>query len=286
MKTDEKYDSEKFIKKEECFNIHKCQGRYTAPHEHQFLELAYVTDGKAIHKINGANSTEIKKGDYFIIDYGTNHEYYGTTDNICVINCLFLPELIDKSLIYCKDFQTLIRHYLIKINSNSMNFSLANHIFHDDNGKILDILSEMLDEYREKQNNYTELIRSDLIRLLVLTARKISAIENNADITQKIINEINRRYNENLTLSGIIEHMNYSLPYISKLFKVKTGLTFQQYLKKVRINEASRLLAHTDKKIEEISVLSGYNDTDCFRKAFKELICLTPNEFRHKLNEN
>ena len=210
-----------------------------------------MTDGKAIHKINGANSTEIKKGDYFIIDYGTNHEYYGTTDNVCVINCLFLPELIDKSLIYCKDFQTLIRHYLIKINSNSMNFSLANHIFHDDNGKILDILSEMLDEYREKQNNYTELIRSDLIRLLVLTARKISAIENNADITQKIINEINRRYNENLTLSGIIEHMNYSLPYISKLFKVKTGLTFQQYLKRFVLTKQAACLLTPIKRLKK-----------------------------------
>ncbi len=269
--------------KETYINLHPCVSRNVPPHKHVYLELAYVTHGVALHKINGTNAATIQSGDYFIIDYKTAHEYYAKTKEFCVINCLFLPELIDKTLLYCKDFQTLLQHYLIKINADAMDYSPVNHIFHDDNGKILAILNEMLEEYEKKQNNYIELLRSDLIRLLIHTTRKIPAGDTPCDITQRIVNTVLKHYNEPITLSDLGNVAGYSLPYLSKKFKEKTGLSFQNYLKKVRINEACRLLAHTDKKIEEIAALSGYRDMDCFRKSFRDIAQCTPGDFRKKI---
>ena len=271
--------------KETLINIHKCYSLIATPHTHQFLELAYVIRGSAVHKINGMNPVYIAEGDYFIIDYGTQHEYQSEGDDLCVINCLFLPELLDKSLVYCRDFQTLLQHYLIKINSDIMNFSPSNHIFHDEDKKILNILNEMLEEYDAKQSSWTELVRSDLIKLFIYTARKIPSNGRNLTLTQTIINEVGKSFAGNVTLSDITCGMNYSLPYISKKFYEDTGMSFREYLKKTRINEACRLLANSDKKIEEISVLSGYGDTDCFRKAFREITGTTPNKFRHALTK-
>ena len=268
--------NKKYIDIHICPNL--CKTAYPS-----VLELVYVTKGCAVHKINGTNSTVIKQGDYFIIDYETEHEYKSIDKNFCVINCLFLPDLLDKSLMYCKDFQTLLRHYLIKINANSMHFNPANHIFHDSDGKILEILKEMLDEYNNEQESWQEFVRSDLIRLFILTARRVPAGKADNTLTQKIINEITKNSGSHITLSDIIRDMNYSLSYASKKFKSETGVSFQEYLKKVRINEACRLIANSNKKIEEISVMSGYNDTDCFRKAFKEITGLTPKEFRLEL---
>lgn len=269
--------------KETYINLHPCTVRNVLPHKHVYLELAYVTHGVALHKINGTNAATIKSGDYFIIDYKTAHEYYAKTREFCVINCLFLPELIDKTLLYCKDFQTLLQHYLIKINADAMDYSPVNHIFHDENGKILAILNEMLEEYEKKQNNYIELIRSDLIRLLIHTTRKVPSGDTPCDITQRIINTVLKHYNEPITLSDLGNVAGYSLPYLSKKFKEKTGSSFQNYLKKVRINEACRLLAHTDKKIEEIAALAGYRDMDCFRKSFWDIAQCTPSDFRKKI---
>lgn len=269
--------------KETYINLHICMEKSTNPHKHAFLELAYVIEGTAVHKINGGNDTVIKAGDYFIIDYNTEHEYYAKTENFGVINCLFLPRLIDKTLMYCKDFQTLLQHYLIKINALDMGFSPADHIFHDEDGKILGILEEMLEEYENKENNYIELLRSDLIRLLIHTARKIPSYDAKGDIIQVITNTILKRYNEAVTLSDIGSSVGYSLPYLSKKFKERTGVSFQSYLKRVRVNEACRLLANTDKKIEEVANLVGYYDTDCFRKAFREIVQCTPVEFRKKI---
>ncbi len=264
-------------------DIHRCPSTVAAPHSHQFLELVYVTEGTAVHKINGTNPTVIRPGDYFIIDYETEHEYYSEEEHFCVINCLFLPELLDKSLVYCRDFQTLLHHYLLKISTETMHFNPANHFFHDDDLKIQPILEEMLTEYNEKPSNWSEMVRANLVKLLIYTARKIPTSGKNLGFIDTIINNINENFSKHITLSDMISGMNYSLPYISKKFKTETGLSFQNYLKRTRINEACRLLAYSDKKIEEISVLSGYSDPDHFRKAFKDVMQLTPNAFRCRL---
>lgn len=199
--------------------------------------------------------------------------------NFAVINCLFLPQLVDKSLAYCKDFQTLLRHYLIQINSNNFQLNLANHIFHEEDGRILSILQEMLTEYEQKDISCNEMLRTKMIDLLILTVRKISHIEPQ-DIVSVIVAQIHKNYNQNLTLKDIAGDINYSLPYISKLFKEKTGMTFRLYLQKTRIEEACRLLSNTDEKIFCISKMVGYSDVDFFSKIFKEHMGATPQQFR------
>lgn len=269
--------------KENNFNIHICPSQTATPHTHNYLELAYVLRGSAMHKFNESAEEIISEGDYFIIDYRTIHGYQSMDNcNFAVINCLFLPQLVDKSLVYCKDFQTLLRHYLIQINGEQSHLSLANRIFHDEDGKILHILRQMLTEYEEKNLGWLELLRSKMIELLIATARKLTR-EEPQDIISNITLQIHQNYNQNLTLGKLAAEMNYSLPYISKLFKEKIGMTFRDYLQKTRIDEACRLLANTDEKIASISKMVGYSDIDFFGRIFKESIKMTPNKFRENL---
>lgn len=266
--------------KENIFNIHVCPSRIAYAHVHDYLELAYVLHGSAVHKINEAAGEIISEGDYFIIDYNTIHSYISIENrDFSVINCLFRPQLVDKSLAYCKEFSTLLRHYMIQINGEDSEINIANHIFHDDDGRILHILNEMLAEYRDMNIGWIEILRSKLIELLVFTARKV-ACSKPRGIVPEIINKIHANYAKNLTLGEIAEEMHYSLPYISKLFKEKTGLTFRAYVQKIRIEEACRLLAGTDEKISCISIMVGYADTDFFCRLFKSEQGVTPKSFR------
>lgn len=78
-------------------------GRVVRKHSHQFLELSYVLEGKATHTTEGI-TTVLSKGDYFIIDYNRYHEYQQIGDTPFVImNCLFLPSLIDETLTGCEE---------------------------------------------------------------------------------------------------------------------------------------------------------------------------------------
>ena len=137
----------------------------------------------------------------------------------------------------------------------------------------------MLTEYEQKDISWLEMLRTKMIDLLILTARKISYIEPQ-DVVSFIIAQIHKNYNQNLTLNSIADDINYSLPYISKLFKEKTGISFRLYLQKTRIEEACRLLSNTDEKIFSIAKMVGYSDVDFFSKIFKEHMGITPQQFR------
>ena len=94
--------------------------RTTTTHSHNFFELVYVTDGSAIHTVEGTPA-EISKGDYFIIEYGCSHAY-SNCRNFGVINCLFVPEFIDATLKGCKSYSQLITNYLIRPTPPLMRF--------------------------------------------------------------------------------------------------------------------------------------------------------------------
>lgn len=271
------------MKTNQYISIKRYSGSVSKPHIHEFLEMAYVLKGKALHKFNGREEQLISPGDYFFIDYKTVHSYKSIgEDDLCLINCLFLPELIDKSLVYCKDFQTLLRHYLLQISGEYSKLNLADRIFSDQNGKILNILNQMLEEYESDNLLKTELLRIKMMEVLITTAQTLSAAPS-GDIISAITDGIHKRYNENLTLGALTKDLNYSLPYLSKLFKEKTGLNFRAYLHKVRCEEACRLLANTDEKIQNISRLVGYSDADFFSKIFKSNLKTTPGAFRKQI---
>lgn len=69
---------------------------------------------------------------------------------------------------------------------------------------------------------------------------------------------------------------------ISKSILNEYGLSFKQYLNKLRMEEAKHLLVNTDRAITDIAFLTGYSNTTHFNRIFKEQENMTPKEFRKK----
>lgn len=65
-----------------------------------------------------------------------------------------------------------------------------------------------------------------------------------------------------------------------RYFKKKTGITFMEYVKKVRIGLAAKMLVETDKSVTQICYESGYNNLANFNHYFKSIIKKTPSEYR------
>ena len=270
--------------KNENISVRLCKSLFTDSHEHDFLELAYVTEGCAEHYICG-RKTVISKGDYFIVDYNTVHSYYSIDDApFAVINVLFHPKLIDNSLTYCRSFRALLNHYLIKIDSGCLRMDPSNHIFCDPDGRIYAHLQSLLEEYEKKQLGFTEIMRSILIEILIITMRKISSGDRKNDVIRYLTDYVAENYVSPLPLSVLAKELGYSLPYLSARFKKEMGCGFQDYLIRIRIEEACRLLANTDRKILDIAADVGYSDTNFFYMTFRRLIGKSPNEFRKSIS--
>lgn len=253
-------------------------------HEHDFLELAYVLDGKAEHFVNDT-SFIISKGDYFIVDYGVKHKYKKLNENgkLKIMNCLFSPQLIDETLKNCRRFEDVTNHYLINFNMRNLETNPTKFLYQDTDGEILKVLKRMLAEYEKKDMGYQEILRGQLIELLIRTMRKIQLPDSESidnSIVQHVIKHVQKHYAEKLSLEQITQKYNFSLSHTSYIFKKETGFSFQEYVQTIRIKESCRLLINTSKLISEISYSVGYSDTKFFNEIFKRQLGLTPRQYR------
>jgi AraC-like DNA-binding protein len=83
-----------------------------------------------------------------------------------------------------------------------------------------------------------------------------------------------------LSLETVCSELGIAEERVSRILVKKTGLRFKPYINKVRIGEAARLLAQSDKTATEIAYLVGYSSLGHFNRVFKEITGTTPISFR------
>ncbi len=97
--------------------------------------------------------------------------------------------------------------------------------------------------------------------------------------------DIKENYADNITLRSLGEKYYMNSSYLGQVFRKKYSISFKDYLTKIRIDEAVKLLINTDKKINQIAEEVGYLDCDYFIRKFIEIKGCTPSKFR-KNNSN
>lgn len=105
-------------------------------------------------------------------------------------------------------------------------------------------------------------------------------------IVEDIINYISHNYQENLRLEFIAVLFGYNSSYLGKIFKQKTGYSFNTYLDMVRIENAKKLLEQEDLKVYEIAKRTGYASVDYLYIKFKKYVGETPAEYRKKVRSH
>ncbi len=101
-------------------------------------------------------------------------------------------------------------------------------------------------------------------------------------LIDKMKDYIAAHYGEDLTLDAMSEQFAMNSSYFSSFFHQKTGAKYKDYLTRVRMTEAKRLLMQTDLKVYEISQRVGYNDVRYFSQAFLKATGVLPKEYRRR----
>ncbi len=83
-----------------------------------------------------------------------------------------------------------------------------------------------------------------------------------------IILYANEHYAEKMYLHTVCELLHIDKYYLCKIFKKSTGLTFFQYLGKVRLQNAEKLLLTTNKSITQIALECGFSTVQYFHSTF------------------
>ncbi|WP_168735396.1 helix-turn-helix domain-containing protein [Cohnella fermenti] len=100
----------------------------------------------------------------------------------------------------------------------------------------------------------------------------------------RILEYIQDNYRDSgLSLDRLAEEFDLHPTYISKLFKEQMEDNFIDYLIKIRIEAAKKLLGDKSIKISDISDSIGYMHTRSFTRTFKKYTGLTPTEYREQV---
>jgi two-component system response regulator YesN len=96
----------------------------------------------------------------------------------------------------------------------------------------------------------------------------------------KAMKYIQQNYASELTLNQVAGYVNMSAGYFSNLFKKETNVNFIEYLNKLRVEKAEKLLRGTSYKSFEIAEKVGFADNTYFCKVFKKMTGMSPSRYR------
>ena len=121
------------------------------------------------------------------------------------------------------------------------------------------------------------------IEALVVAVNKLSEISDAGKDERllEITNYIYANY-KSVTLEDLSEKFFLSKPYLSKYIKEKSGMTFGDILKQIRMKKARAMLRSGNATVESIAEMVGYQNVEHFNRVFKKMYNMTPVQYRNK----
>lgn len=98
----------------------------------------------------------------------------------------------------------------------------------------------------------------------------------------KAIGFVNENFLTVKKLSSLAEVSGVTVNYLCSLFKSKTGISPNRYIKRLKIRQAEKLLLFSDLQVKEIAEDIGYMSFSHFMSDFKEVLSSTPNSYKKR----
>lgn len=251
-------------------------------HFHDDMEVVYVLSGSIVLK-NGYYTYTLKQGDIFILNDRDMHSFESNGED----NMVMMLQL---------DLSYFSRYY----DNLKNNFFVTD--MEDDNDESLEVLRNILArimmEVLQKGYGYEHKVIESTHNLIaclisdfqyyVMDDGKFKNESKNkgnkilAGRLNRITDYMYDNYARKLTLSEIADREHLSIYYLSHIIKEATGLSFQDLLSYIRVEESEKLLLGTNKKIGAISEETGFSAVRYYIKHFESWFGMHPLEYRKK----
>lgn len=253
-------------------------------HAHaDFSELVIVLDGSALH-IVGGESYPISKGDVFVVGQNTEHGFT-QTEQLTICNAMFRPEIFDSvyDMKQLPGFQALFvlePHY-----SQNYHFLSQLRLSAEAFTEMEILLTSIMQDYRQKELGWRDIVFSGFCRLSVLLARHYQRDVKSDNTFLKLadaIAYIEHHFTEQITLAELADLSGYSERQFLRLFREAFSTTPNLYISELRIKKAQQLLKTTNLSIGEIAWRCGYDDQNYFSRFFKKHTGTSPSLIRKR----
>jgi|GEM_PF-2732812 len=272
------------------FVTHTTITTWIRPHYHQFYEISLYVQGNAVDLVNGqtfktSRGSLVCKSPYSIHETRLASGQPYTKHNLMFDLDILLETDSDSGLRQFFSFHPEhIRSPFLRLTEERL--ILLERLFH-----------EIFNDYKEENPFKPSYIRSKLIEILVQIARSQEqvgvhpAVGDSRDqsrgsaIMTQVLQHINNHYLTEMSLSDLSRMFDISTPYLSKMIKKMTNMTFTDYLHALRIEMACSLLVSTRMNILDIAVESGYSSFKTFSRVFLQKKGMSPSKYRRQFTK-
>lgn len=139
------------------------------------------------------------------------------------------------------------------------------------------------DEFITKMGEKTSLF--DIIELMKETFTDLSVThfgKTTKSAMERVVQYIQSNYARELRLEQLATIFGYNRAYLGKVFHQYTGENFNNYLDRIRITEAKRLLAEDKYKVYEVAEMVGYTNINYFHNKFKKYVGISPLNYKRQ----
>lgn len=116
--------------------------------------------------------------------------------------------------------------------------------------------------------------------LFTLTEESLRDLVDADDIIAKADAYIREHFRENINREDVAAVACITPNYLSKQFRNKKGMNLREYINKIRIDEAKRLLLSTNLPVSEIAGMAGYDNISYFSTVFRKHVGMSPVDWR------
>ena len=101
-----------------------------------------------------------------------------------------------------------------------------------------------------------------------------------------IVDYINAYYMTHIDIQSLADQSCFSLDHFRRLFKKSTGFNPKEYILRLRLENAKKLLATTSESLKDISINCGFEYYSQFSLFFKKQMKMSPLAYKHKYQAN
>lgn len=242
-------------------------------HWHQSLELIVTMKGQVDINVNNI-SYQLGAGDLILINSNEVHELHSE----------------DATMVALQIKLELLKEVVVDLKKMHFDCNTAKTNQPELFRNIKRIVAQIL-QHNINASDFIDLKNASLIYELIyeLCTHFISEEQGGAlqpkealDRLRRILDYVNSHYNEPLSLHEVAKQEFLSVPYLSKYFKKKLGLSFSEYLKDLRLHYAVNDLLNESLTIDKIAAKNGFPNVRSFVTAFSEKYGELPSIWRKK----
>lgn len=253
-------------------------------HYHDFIEIVFLIKGHGIQVLEG-NEYPVSAGDVFVLQ-GYQRHFFKDANTVEIVNIMFdglsNPDVIGPKVKLMEGYKALfILEPQLRLKSRYRNML---HLTREELAPLEVIINTMFAEQKQRREGYEQIMINRLEELIILLSRQVSGITDNRARALvrigKVLDYMENNFAEDIYNEMLSEMACMSGRNFMRIFREAVGMSPNGYLRQVRLQKARALLRDSDRSVDEISSVCGFNDSNFFIRCFKKAYEITPNKFR------